>query len=67
MDDKTIADQNDLIAMLEDAGWDLCRVETSELEYTCRNQGSTTEATVKITATKEYTDDEGFESPFRVK
>jgi len=65
MKDETIEDQNELIELIEDAGWSVSRVETREHEYERHDDHKVTDVLIEIVATKKH--QEGFESPYRVK
>lgn len=65
MKDETIEDQNKLIELIQEEGWDVSGVETTEHEFTKRKNQKETRAIIEIVVSKEY--QEGFESPYRVK
>lgn len=65
MQDETVEDQNELIELIEEAGWSASRVELSEHEYRAHDQHEVTRASIEILVTQET--DRGFESPYRVK
>lgn len=65
MREETIEDQNQLIELIEEAGWEVSGVEMSEHKFTGRNNQKSTRAIIEIVVSKEYQD--GFESPYRIK
>lgn len=67
MKDETIEDQNELIALIEEAGWSISRVETTEHEFHRHENAETTRVAIEIVVSKEYHDGDGFANPYRVK
>jgi hypothetical protein len=68
MDDQILADQRELVTLLESAGWDVTDAELSVYESPWTDD-ETPEASVTLSARKRYpteTDDED-ENPYRVR
>jgi hypothetical protein len=66
MHDDTIDDQNELLRLLEDAGWSVSKVETREREYEQPNGQQVRDVAVELTITTKYYED-GFENPYQIK
>ncbi|EMA41729.1 hypothetical protein [Halobiforma nitratireducens] len=74
MDEEMLADQRQLVELIEDEGWDVTDLEISAYDSPWADEDDP-EATVTITARKPYETDEGDESngegddenPFRLK
>jgi hypothetical protein len=71
MRDDVLDEQRDLVALLEDRGWDVTEAEVSVYDSPWEGEG-VPEATVTLTARKPFGDDEedddsDDENPFRVK
>jgi hypothetical protein len=67
MDDDVIDDQTDLIDLVQDAGWDVSRIEIQEIDRFL-DDGDGTEVQIELAVTREYgPEDDEFENPFRVK
>ena len=65
MQDETIEEQNELIELIEEAGWSVSRVETSETEYKIHDKQEVTRVSIEILVTQET--ESGFANPHRVK
>lgn len=65
MQDETVEDQNELIGLIEEAGWSVSRVETSETEYKIHDKRQVTRISIEILVTQEIESE--FANPHRVK
>lgn len=65
MKDETIEDQNELIELIEEAGYEVSSVEIVESEYKTHEEHKVTDVSIEIRIGKKY--EQGFESPYRVK
>lgn len=67
MDDRILADQRELVELLESAGWDVTDAELSVYESPWTDD-ETPEASVTLSARKRYPEEsEDDENPFRVR
>lgn len=65
MQDETVEDQNELIELLEEAGWSVSRIELTERQYETHNEHEVTKVSMEILVSQEK--ERGFENPHRVK
>lgn len=65
MQDETVEDQNELIELIEEAGWSVSRVVLSEHEYKIHDQHEVTRVSIEIQVTQETK--RGFENPYQLK
>jgi hypothetical protein len=66
MKDETIEDQNELIELIEDAGWNISAVELTQYGAPWRGR-DVTGAEIELEVHKDYRDEEDDQNPYRVK
>lgn len=67
MKDETIEDQNELIDLIEQAGYTVSKVNTREHEIDRGENETLYDVAIEILVSTEYVEGDGFENPYRLK